>query len=213
MQNRLENGPYLILASQSPRRRELLERAGVDFSVVPSSFDEESIPVTEPEDYVRVLAEAKAADIAARHPENWVIGADTIVVIDDVILGKPGTDDDARTMLHALSNRIHRVITAYALVHQAKGRQASEAVITEVEFKALSDAEVEWYIETGEPFDKAGGYGIQGIGAFLVRRINGSYTNVVGLPVCEVIDTLLREKVLAFSAENGRLLHRPTADA
>ena len=195
--------PKLILASQSPRRRYLLEQAGLKFEVIPSRLDESTFELTTPEDYVKSLALAKAADIARTHPDSWVIGADTIVFIGGTVLGKPGSGEEARQMLGMLSGATHRVYTGYALCCPAGGREIVNAVSTDVVFKALSPDEIDWYIHTGEPFDKAGAYAIQGLGTFLVRRINGSYTNVVGLPVCEVIETLITEKVVCLSPANG----------
>jgi septum formation protein len=166
---------------------------------MPSSVDEEAIPVSVSDDYVRVLAEAKANDIAARYPDSWVLGADTVVLIDGTILGKPRSREEARAMLRRLSGQTHQVLTGYAICCKNRDRQFSETVITDVRFKELTDAEIEWYIHTQEPFDKAGAYAIQGLGTFLVKRINGSYTNVVGLPVCEVIEFLIREGILGFA--------------
>jgi septum formation protein len=188
----------IILASQSPRRRYLLERAGLRFSVIPSEFDESSIPMSPPDDYVRSLATEKARDIAHRYPDNWVIGADTIVVVENRVLGKPASSAEARDMLLRLSGRTHYVLTGFCVCRLSGAQLFAETVRTEVLFKELTSAEIDWYIQTGEPFDKAGAYAIQGIGTFLVRRINGSYTNVVGLPVCEVIEILIREKVIGF---------------
>ena len=185
--------PYrpLILASQSPRRRYLLEQAGLVFSVVPSAVDESGFALTSPGSYVRRLAAAKAADVAAANPDAWVIGADTIVRIDDTVLGKPADRREARAMLQRLSGRTHQVYTGYSIRCRSEDRAFAGAVVTDVTFKRLSPEEIEWYIHTAEPFDKAGAYAIQGLGTFLVRRINGSYTNVVGLPVCEVIEVLI----------------------
>ena len=194
------DAPALILASKSPRRRYLLKQAGLQFTVVPSGIDESGIPVTSPEDYVRILAEAKAKDISKMYPESWVIGADTIVLIGGILLGKPDSRDEARQMLKRLSDKTHQVLTGYAISCRAKRRIFSETVQTDVRFKALSDAEIEWYIHTEEPFDKAGAYAIQGLGTFLVKSINGSYTNVVGLPVCEVMEFLLKEGVVGLRA-------------
>jgi septum formation protein len=191
--------PLFILASKSPRRRYLLEQAGLCFAVIPSSVDESAFPPSVSDDYVRSLAEAKADDIAARHPSEWVLGADTIVRIGDAILGKPRSREEARGMLGRLSGQTHQVLTGYAICCRDRGRNFSETVITDVTFKELTAAEIEWYIHTREPFDKAGAYAIQGLGTFLVRRINGSYTNVVGLPVCEVIEFFIREGVLGFA--------------
>ena len=190
--------PQLILASQSPRRRYLLEQAGLTFAVVPSSFDEGSIQLSDPEPYVKILARAKAEDVARKHPTSWVIGADTIVTIDHAILGKPADPEEARRMLAKLSGQSHDVYTGYAIICGQRKVCISKAVRTDVQFKALNAAEIDWYIQTGEPFDKAGAYAIQGMGTFLVRRINGSYTNVVGLPVCEVIEDLLQLGVVTM---------------
>ena len=191
--------PRIILASQSPRRRYLLQQAGLTFSVIPASFDENSVEVSEPAAYVKTLAEAKAGEVADQYPDNWVIGADTIVTIDRSILGKPASSDEAREMLIRLSGQSHFVYTGYAIVCKNASTCVSNSVRTTVVFKNLSDDEIDWYIQTGEPFDKAGAYAIQGLGTFLVRRINGSYTNVVGLPVCEVIETLLELDVVAMN--------------
>ena len=186
----------LILASQSPRRKYLLQKAGIAFEVVPSRIDESTVPIGDPASYVQTLARAKALDVGSRHPEAWIIGADTIVVINGAILGKPGSKGEAREMLRQLSGRTHQVYTGYALSRSSPARLITDAVKTDVLFKTLTEREIEWYIRTGEPFDKAGAYAIQGLGTFLVRSIHGSYTNVVGLPVCEVIETLMAEGVI-----------------
>jgi septum formation protein len=188
--------PHLILASQSPRRKDLLEQAGIDFVVIPGDFDEDSIPLDEPKAYAIILAREKAKLIAAQYTNSWVIGADTIVCIGDAVLGKPRSRQDARNMLSRLSGQTHKVMTGYALIHKSKGKLISHAVRTDVRFKVLSQEEIEWYIHTSEPFDKAGGYAIQGLGTFLVKEVHGSYTNVVGLPVCEVIKLLYSEGVV-----------------
>lgn len=191
----------IILASKSPRRRYLLKQAGLSFSVIPGTVDESRMPVGSPVDYVRHLAEIKAKDVAAQHPESWVIGADTIVVIDDSILGKPDSTEDARQMLKRLSGRIHQVYTGFCICNLSLEKKYSETVRTDVEFKQLTDEEINWYIHTPEPFDKAGAYAIQGLGTFLVKRINGSYTNVVGLPVCEVMEFLIKEGITGYRVE------------
>lgn len=194
----MEDQRKLILASQSPRRRYLLEQAGLSFSVVPSEIDEAAVPVCTPEAYARKLAEAKTANITAKHPDCWVIGADTIVVINGDILGKPDSKAAARQMLQQLSGQTHAVITGFAIYCETAGHHYAETTTTAVTFKTLSAAEIEWYVQTQEPFDKAGAYAIQGIGTFLVRSIHGSYTNVVGLPVCEVIEHLIAQGVVRY---------------
>ncbi len=200
----MTNTPHIILASQSPRRRYLLEQAGLDIKVIPSRFDEDSIPITRPASYVKALAEAKAKEIAVQYPEHYVIGADTIVTIDDHFLGKPGDVDEARAMLKRLSGQTHFVYSGFAILCIHREACFTKAVETKVQFKELTDEEIDWYIQTGEPFDKAGAYAIQGIGTFLIRRIDGSYTNVVGLPVCEVIEELIRMGVVTFSGNDPK---------
>lgn len=202
MQNSINN-QKIVLASQSPRRKYLLEQAGLEFIVIPSSFDESSIEPGEPGEYVQILARAKADDIAEKHPGSWVIGADTIVVIDGRILGKPGSRDEARAMLGQLSGKTHQVHTGFCIQNRQSGRAHLRSVKTDVIFKDLSRDEIEWYIHTEEPFDKAGAYAIQGLGTFLVREIRGSYTNVVGLPVCEVIEYLIKEGVVGLKPNHA----------
>jgi septum formation protein len=194
--NARHDRPRLILASKSPRRSQLLEQAGLTFSVIPSNFEESTVAMSDPNSYVTALAESKALDISQKHPASWVIGADTVVLIDGIILGKPASRGEARDMLQRLSGKTHQVVTGYCICCKKTSRFFSETVRTDVQFKKLSAAEIEWYIHTDEPFDKAGAYAIQGIGTFLVKSINGSYTNVVGLPVCEIIDFLIKENVL-----------------
>ena len=190
--------PVIILASTSPRRKYLLEQAGLRFSVIPSSFDESAVALSSPASYVSVLAQAKAAEVAAKYPASWVIGADTIVSIDGAILGKPASEKQAYDMLQRLSGRIHQVFTGFCICCQNQSRLLTDTIKTDVRFKKLSDDEIKWYIHTNEPFDKAGAYAIQGLGTFLVKSINGSYTNVVGLPVCEVVEILRKEKVIGL---------------
>ncbi len=192
----MENQKKLILASQSPRRRYLLEQAGLTFTILPSAIDEAAVPLCAPEAYARRLAQAKTADIAREHPDCWVIGADTIVVIGEDIFGKPDSMAAARRMLQQLSGRTHQVITGFAVYCDSASHRYAATTTTAVTFKTLSVEEIEWYVQTKEPFDKAGAYAIQGIGTFLVRSIHGSYTNVVGLPVCEVIEHLIEHGVV-----------------
>lgn len=186
----------LILASKSPRRRDLLNQAGLTFTVIPSSVDERAVTIASPEEHVRLLAEAKAGEIAQRFPESWVIGADTLVVIGNAVLGKPRTRTEARHMLEALSGKTHKVLTGYCICCKNAQRSFSQTVETKVLFKPLTNREMDWYISTKEPFDKAGGYAAQGLGAFLIKRVEGSYTSVVGLPVCEVVDYLVKQGVV-----------------
>lgn len=189
----------IILASQSPRRRRLLEAAGLNFRVIPSQVNESDFQALAlaPAVYAKTLAQAKANDVAEKHPGCWVIGADSIVLIDGEILEKPVSISDARRMMRLLNGDTHQVLTGYAIVHAGNAHAFSDVEITEVTFKCMTDEEMEWYIETPEPYDKAGGYAIQGLGSFMVRQIKGSYTNVVGLPVCEVLDQLYRLGVIS----------------
>jgi septum formation protein len=197
-----DGAPLLILASKSPRRRYLLKQAGLSFTVIPSRFDERAVELSSPENYVKLLAEAKANQVADDYPESWVVGADTIVMINGTLLGKPGSRSEARRMLKRLSGETHQVFTGYCICCKAVKRSFSEVIKSDVTFKNLSDAEIEWYIRTEEPFDKAGAYAIQGLGTFLVKSINGSYTNVVGLPVCEVVEFLIKEGVIGYTRNN-----------
>lgn len=182
----------IVLASASPRRRELLTQVGIDFQVVPSTADETLLENETPETHVKRLSSDKAMEVARRPEQSgrWFIGSDTVVVRDGIILGKPRDAAEATAMLTSLSGRSHRVISGYAIHDRKEDRTLSAAIATRVFFKELTIREIEGYIATGEPFDKAGSYAIQGIGSFMVPKIEGSYTNVVGLPLCEVIAAL-----------------------
>jgi septum formation protein len=197
MPSLVTNAP-LILASQSPRRRYLLQKAGLRFTVRPSEVDESGFTLEDPAGGVQRLAEAKALQVAEAHPDHWVIGADTVVVVEGRVLGKPTSVADARDMLRRLSGATRQVYTGFCIVCKAGGARFGGTVCTDVTFKNLTETEIEWYVHSGEPFDKAGAYAIQGLGTFLVRRIHGSYTNVVGLPVCEVLEILIREGIMGL---------------
>jgi septum formation protein len=176
----------LILASASPRRRELLRRAGIPFRVRAVSIDESPLPHESPRRHVLRLARAKAA--AAARPGETVLAADTTVVVNNQILGKPRGAREAARMLHLLSGRMHRVFTGVCLVTPGGARTA--VVETRVWFRRLTRAEIAAYVASGEPLDKAGGYAIQGLASRFVTRIDGCYANVVGLPVARVWDLL-----------------------
>jgi septum formation protein len=178
----------LILASGSPRRHELLDAAGLPHVVDPVDVDESPRPGETARAYAERLAREKAAAGATHRPHARVLGADTIVVVDGAILGKPVDDEDARRMLRLLSGREHDVLTAVAIAWPAGLESRVER--TRVWFDALTDADIEWYISTGEPRDKAGAYAIQGRASRFIPRIDGSYSNVVGLPVATVVEML-----------------------
>ena len=186
----------LILASASPRRRELLSQLGAPFRVLPADIDERRDAAEAPRDYVIRLSQSKAEYVARQHPDAWVLGADTIVVIGDRILGKPTDAADAEAMLASLSGRAHEVVTGVALARHDQGYMASEVVGTRVYFRVLSEADIAAYLATPEPFDKAGSYAIQGRGGAFVERYEGCYTNVVGLPVQRAAAMLRRAGVL-----------------
>ncbi|BEH09512.1 MULTISPECIES: Maf family nucleotide pyrophosphatase [Geobacter] len=182
----------IILASASPRRLELLASAGVEFDVCASDIPEEPIPGEAPADFATRLARDKAVATAARTEGRWFVGADTIVVCDGEIMGKPVDEADAVRMLRKLSGVSHEVITGYAVYDRERDGLLCKAVVTRVVFKPLRDEEISAYVATGCPMDKAGAYAIQGGAAYMVERIDGSYTNVVGLPLCEVVEDLRR---------------------
>jgi len=188
----------LILASKSPRRYELLKQVGLDVDVVPSNINEDFIQGESPKDHVVRLAKAKALDVGGQFPNHWVIAADTIVTLNGSILGKPKSREEALEMLRRLSGQEHWVLTGFSVHHFERKKVDVEAVQTAVKMKTLTPVEMEWYVQTGEPLDKAGGYGIQGIGSFMIESIRGSYTNVVGLPLCELIQMLTRLGAIAF---------------
>ena len=182
----------LVLASASPRRRELLASLGYRFQVVVSHADEKVLPGELPHAHVVRLSEAKALEVARNENVSgrWFLGSDTVVVSDDQILGKPADEDEAASMLGMLSGASHQVYSGYAVYDREQQKMRSGAVVTAVTFRRLTREEIAGYIASGEPLDKAGAYAIQGLAAAMVRRIEGSYSNVVGLPLCEVAETL-----------------------
>jgi septum formation protein len=179
----------LILASASPRRRAFLSQLGLRFDVDAADVDETVRPGENARDYVARVSQEKAEVVARRHPGAWVLAADTTVVLNGDILGKPSDAKEATLMLTRLSGHCHQVLSGVAL----RGPESASTVVeTEVQFRELLPEEIAWYVATQEPFDKAGAYAIQGIGSFLVERISGSATNVVGLPLAETL-RLLRQ--------------------
>ena len=182
----------LILASTSPRRRELLKQAGLKFHTASPDVDETPIPGESPRAMVRRLALDKAFVIAAKYPKHLVLAADTTVVSPDGkhILGKPRSPREAERMLTTLAGTTHTVWTGYTIVRGTPALLITRAVQTRVTMRALTRAQIKAYVATGEPMDKAGAYGAQGVGAGLIREIKGSYTSVVGLPVAQVLEDL-----------------------
>ena len=181
----------IVLASASPRREELLALIVKDFRIIPSEFDESLVPVElGPKEHVAYSSIMKARDVVGKCPDSLVIGADTIVCIDNAILGKPSDAADAIQMLKKLSGRTHQVCTGVAVIKDGIERSAVE--ITDVTFREIDDDIIARYVASGEPMDKAGAYAIQGKGAILVKSICGCYSNVVGLPIYR-LSTILEE--------------------
>jgi septum formation protein len=203
----------LVLASASPRRQELLRNAGIQFTVQPADIDETPLAGESPRDCAERLAREKARAVFQNQPQNYVLGADTIVVIDDVVLGKPSDANDAARMLRLLSGRTHAVITGVCLMGPIAGGQESRtenpelktvfektaSETTHVTMSKISDDEIRDYVATGEPMDKAGAYAIQGMASRWIPRIAGDYSNVVGLPV-SLVYTMLRERFFLWGS-------------
>ena len=192
----------LILASLSPRRHDYFRDLGLVFRQEGADLDEQVRPDEEPEAYVKRLARDKGRSVAVRFPDSYVVAADTAVCLDQRILGKPADEDEAVAMLLALSGRVHVVRTGFSISCIAANLEVVEAVATEVTFINLSVDLARAYARTGEPRDKAGAYGIQGLGAFLVSSLRGSYSNVVGLPLAEIVQKLVQLAVLAPLNQN-----------
>ena len=180
----------IILASSSPRRKELLEKIGLKFEVDASNCAEEIDPALEPDELVRGISLAKAKSVSSRHKDALIIAADTIGVIGKKLLGKPHTVDEARKMLAQISGKSHEVITGFTVLDTATNKVFSGTVNTKVYIKKLTGQEIAAYVRTGEPLDKAGAYGIQGLGAVIVEKIEGDYYNVMGLPLNALTNAL-----------------------
>lgn len=180
----------IILASKSPRRREILENTKVRFSIKESQIDEVIKADESPKETVMRLAYEKALDVANNNKESLVIGADTIVVINDQILGKPKNEEEAYNMIKLLSGKTHYVITGFALINLSLNKKVIDCEVSQVTFKELSEECIKDYLNTKESLDKAGAYGIQGYGGLLVNNIQGDYFNIVGLPISKISDCL-----------------------
>ena len=184
--------PRIILASGSPRRRELLTSLGLTFDVIVSEVEEAHTAGETVEEYVSRLALDKGNWVAEQHPDAWVLAADTVVYLDRQILEKPKDRDDAARMLRTICGRRHEVYSGVALLHRASNYSDTSVVTTGVEIAALDSDEIDWYVATDEPMDKAGSYAVQGIGAMFVDGVEGNYTNVVGLPLTTVAQMFKR---------------------
>lgn len=188
----------LVLASASPRRQELMEMLGFNFTIVPSKIDEEKYNDLDPVEMVKELARAKAEDVAALVEDTVVIGSDTIVVLDDKVLGKPSDQPEARDMLRRLQNRRHSVYTGIAVWDTFSGQVVVDYDKTDVFMSSITDDDILEYVKTGEPMDKAGAYGIQGVGGIFVEKINGSYFTVMGLPIHKLVKVLKEFDISLF---------------
>lgn len=184
----------MILASNSPRRKEILENFGFNLKVITKNIDE----VSDEENIIKRIediARKKVLTVAEVYPNEFVVGADTVVVVDDKILGKPKDKKDIYEMLHSLSGRSHKVITSFSFVNISKNISISDSEVSEVFFKNITDEEISWYIDTKEPFDKAGSYGIQGKGSYFVERIDGDFFAVMGFPIGKFVRTLAKNSI------------------
>ncbi len=197
----------IVLASLSPRRKELLKGLGLDVKVVGSSVDEDMFKNNKnPLTHVLRLSLEKAKDVAGRE-KGVIIGADTIVFLNGEIIGKPRDEEEAKDILGRISGRVHTVYTGFTIIdNRTPIRTYQRAVSSEVKIKELTTEEIDWYVSTGEPMDKAGAYAVQGMGAFMVEWIRGSWTNVVGLPLTEVVQALREMGVLEFTREGLKVV-------
>ena len=184
----------MILASNSPRRKEILENFGFNLKVITKNIDE----VSDEKDIIKRIediARKKVLAVALDYPEEFIVGADTVVVVGDKILGKPKDEKDIYEMLRSLSGRFHKVITSFSFVNISKNISISDSEVSEVYFKNITDEEISWYIDTKEPFDKAGSYGIQGKGSYFVERIDGDFFAVMGFPIGKFVRTLAKNSI------------------
>jgi len=180
----------IILASASPRRKELLEKIGLRFKVEPSHYEEDMHSELEPHEFARKISLEKAAAVASKHKNAIVIAADTFIVFGGQILGKPHTESDARKMLGTINGMSHSVITGFSIMDTGKNKTITKSVETKIHIRKLTPAEIDAYVKSKEPLDKAGAYAIQGLGAVFVERIEGDYFNVIGLPLSALTEAL-----------------------
>ena len=186
----------IILASGSPRRKEFLSQLGLSFEIIPATLEETPHPGEAADHFAMRMAAEKAAQVSSNYPDACVIAADTVVTLNEVMYGKPQDPHDALLCLHALRGKTHQVITGLAVHSKKMQLQSMAQAMTQVTFAAFSEEVLKAYIHTGDPMDKAGAYGIQGSGAFLVESISGSYSNVVGLPVTLLVKILLEHNII-----------------
>jgi len=180
----------IILASASPRRKELLEKIGLRFEVEPSNYEEDMHSGLEPHEFAQRISLEKAEVVARKHKNAIVISADTLIVFGSQILGKPHTEKEARKMLETINGKSHSVITGFSIIDTGKNKALSKSVETKVYIRKLASVEIEAYVKSKESLDKAGAYAIQGLGAVIVERIEGDYFNVVGLPLSALTEAL-----------------------
>lgn len=193
----IKEGDSIILASESPRRVDILRTLGVSFSIIPPKIDETQRKDELPKNYVSRISFEKAQSVGVHFPDKWIVGADTVVVFKNKIMGKPKDERDAFKMLKTLSGKWHRVITGFCILNISKDIIYRDVVETKVFLREMSDLEIIRYINTSEPLGKAGSYAVQGKGGYMVKEIKGSFTNVVGLPICELAEALLSLGVLS----------------
>ena len=191
-----------ILASASPRRQEMLASLGLQFTIVPAEADERVWVGEAPQAFVIRIAKEKAQIVAKRYPQAWILSADTVVVVKGDILGKPVDAEDAVLMLKRLAGCEHEVWTGFCLGQAVQKQQICRAVMTKVQFANLSDSIIRAYVRSGDPMDKAGGYGLQSQGGFMVQELRGSYSNVVGLPLAEVLSEMIRVGLVQAALNN-----------
>ena len=193
----VKDGDSIVLASESTRRVDILRTLGISFSIIPPDIDETKRAEETPQEFVKRISYEKASKVGKHFPDKWVIAADTIVVLKGKVLGKPNNERDAFNMLKTLRGKWHKVITGYCVLNLLKNVVYRDMVETKVFLRHMTDDEINRYIKTSEPMGKAGSYAVQGKGGYMVKEIKGSYTNVVGLPICEVAEALLSLGVLS----------------
>ncbi|MCX7966753.1 MAG: Maf family protein [Syntrophorhabdaceae bacterium] len=193
----IKEGDSIILASESTRRVDILRTLGISFSIIPPKIDESQRKDEPPKNYVLRISFEKAQSVGVHFPDKWVVGADTVIVYKNRIMGKPKDERDAFRMLKTLSGKWHKVITGFCILNISKDIIYRDVVETKVFLREMTDQEIIRYINTSEPLGKAGSYAVQGRGGYMVKEIKGSYSNVVGLPICELAEALLSLGVLS----------------